>query len=41
MTPMLIATRAGIVLWVTLALMPVEILFDAIEAEIARRQVKP
>jgi hypothetical protein len=28
MTPCLIAAREGIILWVTLTLMPVEVLFD-------------
>ena len=36
-TPYLIAAREGIIWWVTLAMMPVEIVLDAIEAEIDRR----
>ena len=35
-TPYLIAARQGI-LWVTLTLIPVEIVFDAIEGELDRR----
>ncbi|MGA7808086.1 hypothetical protein [Bradyrhizobium sp.] len=35
---LLLATRASIILWVTLAVMPLEIVFDAIEAEIERQQ---
>lgn len=38
MLPVLLAVRAGIILWVTLAVMPIEIVFDAIEAEIARQE---
>jgi hypothetical protein len=41
MTPYLIAAREGIIWWVTLTLMPVEIVFDTIEAEIDRRKVPP
>ncbi len=37
MTPLLIAAREGIVLWVTLTLMPVEVVFDCLEDEIERR----
>ncbi|XSC42781.1 hypothetical protein ACF1BQ_031720 [Bradyrhizobium sp. RDT10] len=36
MLPLLLAARAGIILWVTLALMPFEVVFDAIEAGIDR-----
>jgi hypothetical protein len=36
-TPYLIAARQGIILWVTLTLIPVEIVFDAIEGELDRR----
>ena len=39
MTEYLIAARAAIILWTNLAVMPVEILFDAIEAELERRGV--
>ena len=41
MTEYLVATRAAIVLWTNLAVMPAEILFDAIEAELERRGVAP
>lgn len=41
MTEYLIAARAAIILWTTLAVMPVEIAFDAIEAELERRGIKP
>ena len=41
MTPYLISARVGIIWWVTLTLTPVEIVFDAIEAEIDRRGVSP
>jgi hypothetical protein len=37
MTEYLIAVRAVIVLWTNLAVMPAEIVFDAIEAELERR----
>ena len=40
MTEYLIAARASIILWVNLAVMPAEILFDAIEVELERRGVK-
>jgi hypothetical protein len=33
----LIATRAAIIFWTNLVVAPVEILFDAIEAELERR----
>ena len=36
-TPYLIAVRQGIILWVTLNLIPVEVVFDAIEDELDRR----
>jgi hypothetical protein len=36
----LIATRAAIILWTNLAVMPAEILFEAIETELERRGVK-
>ena len=39
MTEYLVATRAAIILWTNLAVMPAEILFDAIEAELQRRGV--
>jgi hypothetical protein len=37
MTPYLIAARAGIIGWVTLTLMPREVVFDYLEDEIERR----
>jgi hypothetical protein len=36
----LIAARAAIILWTILAVMPAEIVFDAIEAELERRDVE-
>jgi hypothetical protein len=41
MTDYLIATRAAIIFWTTLAVIPAEIVFDAIEAESGRRGVEP
>jgi hypothetical protein len=41
MTEYLIAARAAIILWTSLAVMPAEIVFDAIEAEMERRGVEP
>jgi hypothetical protein len=41
MTEYLIAARAPVILWTNLAMMPVEMLFDAIEAELERRGVEP
>ena len=41
MTEYLIAMRAAIILWTSLAVMPAEIVFDAIEAELERRDVEP
>ena len=40
MTEYLVATRVAIILWTNLAVMPAEILFDAIEAELRRRGVE-
>jgi hypothetical protein len=40
MTDYLIAARAAIILWTNLAVMPVEIVFDAIETELKRRGVE-
>jgi hypothetical protein len=40
MTPFLLAMRAGIIMWVTLAVMPFEIVHDAIEGELTRRGVE-
>jgi len=37
MTDYLIAARAAIIFWATLAVMPAEIVFDAIEAELESR----
>ena len=37
MTEYLMAARAAIILWTNLAVMPAEIVFDAIEAELERR----
>jgi hypothetical protein len=37
MTDYLIAARAAIILWTNLAVMPAEILFEVIEAELERR----
>jgi len=41
MTDYLMAARAAIILWTNLVVMPVEIVFDAIEAELKRRGVEP
>jgi hypothetical protein len=40
MTEYLIAARAAIILWTNLAVIPAEILFDAIEAQLERRGVE-
>jgi len=40
MTKYLIAARAAIILWTNLAVMPAEIVFDVIEAELERRGVE-
>jgi hypothetical protein len=37
----LIAARAVIILWTNLVVMPVEMVFDAIEAELERRGIEP
>jgi hypothetical protein len=37
MTEYLVAARAAIIIWANLAVMPAEILFEAIEAELERR----
>jgi hypothetical protein len=37
----LIAARAVIILWTSLAAIPAEIVFDAIEAQFERRGVEP
>jgi hypothetical protein len=41
MTEYLIAARAVIILWTNLAVMPAEIAFDVIEAELERLGVDP
>jgi hypothetical protein len=41
MTTMLIATRAAIIWWVAVSLAPIEVVYDAIEAELERRDVAP
>jgi hypothetical protein len=41
MTAYLIAVRATIVLWTSLAVIPAEIVFNAVEAEQERRDVLP
>jgi hypothetical protein len=40
MSEYLIATRAAIILWTGPAIIPTEIVFDAIEAELERRGVE-
>ena len=40
MTGYLIAARAAIVLWIKLAVIPAEVVFDVIEAELERREVE-
>jgi hypothetical protein len=40
MTQYLIAVRAVVILWTSLAVMPAEIVFDAIEVELGRRGVE-
>ena len=40
MTEYLIASRATIIFWTSLAVVPAEILFDAIETELERRSVE-
>jgi len=37
----LLVARALIVFWTSLAVMPTEIVFDAIEAELERRGIEP
>ena len=41
MTPFLILTRAAIVGWTTLAVLPLEIAYDVVERELGRRGVEP
>jgi hypothetical protein len=40
MTEYLIVARAAIILWTNVAVIPAEILFDAIEAQLERRGVE-
>ena len=40
MTEYLIAVRAVIILWANLAVLPAEVVFDAIEAELERRGIE-
>ena len=40
MTEYLIAARAALILWTSLAVMPVEVVFNVIEAELERRSVE-
>jgi hypothetical protein len=40
MTDYLVAVRAAIIVWTNLAVIPAEILFDAIEAELERRGIE-
>jgi hypothetical protein len=40
MTECLIAARAAIILWIKLAVMPAEVVFDVIEAELEHRGVE-
>ena len=41
MTKYLIASRTAIIFWTSLALVPAEILFDAIETELEHSGVEP
>jgi hypothetical protein len=41
MAEYLVAARAAIIFWTTLAVMPAEFVFDAIEAEMERRGIEP
>jgi len=40
MTEYLIAARVLMILWINFAVMPAEIVFDAIEAELERRGIE-
>jgi hypothetical protein len=40
MMPFLILTRAAIISWTTIAVLPLEIAFDAVESELKRRGVE-
>jgi hypothetical protein len=39
MTTILVAMRAAIIWWVSVSLMPIEVVYDAIESELERRDV--
>jgi hypothetical protein len=39
MTTFLVAMRAAIIWWVSVSLMPIEVVYDAIESELERRDV--
>jgi hypothetical protein len=41
MTLLLILTRAAIIGWTTLAVLPLEMVYDAVEGELERRGVEP
>ena len=41
MTEILIAARAALILWVNLAVMPAEFVFDSIDVELKRRGIDP
>jgi hypothetical protein len=41
MTPFLILARAAIIGWTTLAVLPFEIAFNAVESELKRQGVEP
>jgi len=41
MTEYLIAARAVIILWTSVAVMPAEIIFDAIEGQLKNRGIEP
>ena len=41
MSEILIAARAALILWVNLAVMPAEFMFDSIEAELRLRGIDP
>jgi hypothetical protein len=41
MTSYLVVTRAAIILWINLAVMPAALAFDVIEAELERRGIEP
>jgi hypothetical protein len=40
MMPFLILTRAAIIGWTTIAVLPLEIAFDAVESELKRRGIE-